>query len=294
MGREATCQLRWGNESASCKVLLEARELIVRGEIRHRLPISVLRDVSAEGDQLTFRVGLESVALRLGSELAGTWAKAMAAPPPSLATKLGITGDSKVLLLGEPEGAELEAAIGIANPVNGEQPDLMVALASTTAALDSALHQLDGTPIWIIYPKGRGRELDEASIRAALRAQGYVDTKVVSVSATLTGLRFQKRAVAKISAPVARVDERRLRDLAGIGPSLEADLKSLGVRTVEELAERDGSDLYNALCAQTGTRQDPCVLDTFRCAVAQARDGNLDTAQRNWWWWSRERKAGRI
>jgi hypothetical protein len=44
----------------------------------------------------------------------------------------------------------------------------------------------------------------------------------------------------------------------------------------------------------TGTRQDPCVLDGFRCAVAQARDPHLPAAQRNWWWWSRQRKAGHL
>jgi hypothetical protein len=43
-----------------------------------------------------------------------------------------------------------------------------------------------------------------------------------------------------------------------------------------------------------GARQDPCVLDTFRCAVAQAQDPLLRPEQRNWWWWSRERKAGRL
>ncbi len=89
-------------------------------------------------------------------------------------------------------------------------------------------------------------------------------------------------------------DTRRLRDLAGVGRSIEADLRSLSVQTVAELAARDGDQLYRQLCDQTGTRQDPCVLDTFRCAVAQARDSNLPQEQRNWWWWSRQRKQGSI
>jgi hypothetical protein len=33
------------------------------------------------------------------------------------------------------------------------------------------------------------------------------------------------------------------------------------------------------------------VLDTFCCAVAQARDPGLPAEQRNWWYWSRLRKA---
>lgn len=86
-------------------------------------------------------------------------------------------------------------------------------------------------------------------------------------------------------------DTRRLRDLRGIGIIIEANLKQLGVRTVGELARHNGDSLYQALCELTGTRQDPCVLDTFRCAVAQARNPKLPVEQCNWWWWSRQRKS---
>ncbi len=87
---------------------------------------------------------------------------------------------------------------------------------------------------------------------------------------------------------------RKLRDLSGIGRSLEADLRSLGISSVEELALCDGLVLYQRLSEHTGARQDPCVLDVFRCAVAQAQDPLLPADKRNWWWWSRERKSGRI
>jgi len=87
---------------------------------------------------------------------------------------------------------------------------------------------------------------------------------------------------------------RRLRDLAGVGPAIEADLRSLNVQSVAELAGCDGDELYHRLCDQTGTRQDPCVLDTLRCAVAQARDPRLPQEQCNWWWWSRQRKQANL
>lgn len=89
-------------------------------------------------------------------------------------------------------------------------------------------------------------------------------------------------------------DTRKLRDLAGIGKSIEANLISLGVTSVATLASRDGDKLYKQLCAKTQTRQDPCVLDTFRCAVAQAQNPKLPTDKCNWWWWSRQRKAGKL
>jgi hypothetical protein len=72
-----------------------------------------------------------------------------------------------------------------------------------------------------------------------------------------------------------------------------ADLALLEVHDVGTLARQDAGLLYERLCTKTGTRQDPCVLDVFSCAVAQARDPDLPAAQRRWWWWSRARKASR-
>ena len=72
-----------------------------------------------------------------------------------------------------------------------------------------------------------------------------------------------------------------------------ADFELLGVRDVAALARQDPQALYDRLCRLQGGRQDPCVLDTFHCAVAQARDPGLPAAQRKWWWWSRLRKGER-
>lgn len=72
------------------------------------------------------------------------------------------------------------------------------------------------------------------------------------------------------------------------------DFEKLGIRSVEQLSRADGKKLYGKLCRLTGTRQDPCVLDTFRCAVAQAKDPQLPAEQRQWWYWSRQRKKEQI
>jgi hypothetical protein len=87
--------------------------------------------------------------------------------------------------------------------------------------------------------------------------------------------------------------ERQLKDLAGIGPAMMKDFELLRIASVEQLAKCDAAQLYDDLCLATGTRQDPCVLDTFCCAVAQARNPDLPVEQRNWWYWSRVRKAKR-
>lgn len=70
-----------------------------------------------------------------------------------------------------------------------------------------------------------------------------------------------------------------------------SDFDLLGVRSVSDLARRNPDALYLRLCDLTGVRQDPCVLDVFRCAVAQAKDPNLPADQCNWWWWSQQRLA---
>lgn len=84
---------------------------------------------------------------------------------------------------------------------------------------------------------------------------------------------------------------RQLKDLAGIGPRMLADFQDLGISSVDELRHQNPQHLYERLSALKGVRQDPCVLDTFTCAVAQARDPHLPADQCNWWYWSRVRKG---
>jgi hypothetical protein len=68
------------------------------------------------------------------------------------------------------------------------------------------------------------------------------------------------------------------------------DFQLLGIRTLAQLALEDPDDLYERLCMITGEPQDACVLDLFTAAIAQARNPDLPPAQRQWWYWSRERK----
>ena len=86
-------------------------------------------------------------------------------------------------------------------------------------------------------------------------------------------------------------DARRLAELGSVGPAMLRDFGRLGVRSVAQLARRNPEQLYEELCRRTGRSQDICVLDTFRAAVAQARNPRLPAAQTQWWYWSRLRKA---
>jgi hypothetical protein len=78
-----------------------------------------------------------------------------------------------------------------------------------------------------------------------------------------------------------------LEQLPNIGPSLAADLRLIGIAHPRELAGRDAFVLYQALCAKTGKRQDPCVLDTFMAAT----DFMRGAAPAPWWHYTPQRKA---
>jgi hypothetical protein len=85
--------------------------------------------------------------------------------------------------------------------------------------------------------------------------------------------------------------KRKLGQLVSIGPAMLRDFELLGIHSVAQLARRNPQRMYQDLCRITATRQDPCVLDTFSAAVAQARNPLLPPDQCQWWYWSRKRKS---
>lgn len=83
-----------------------------------------------------------------------------------------------------------------------------------------------------------------------------------------------------------RIDVTMLEDLPNVGPAVAADLARLGIRTPRALVGRDPYALYDELNRVTGTRHDPCLLDTFIAAV-RFMDG---APARPWWKYTAERK----
>jgi hypothetical protein len=198
MGREAICRCDWAGVTAEVKVLLEPDEIIVRGDIRKRIRRTELREVKVQSDRLCFTVGGEPVQLFLGSTAAVSWAKAIATPLPALSRKLGITDKTIVRTIGGIHDANLKSALVEAARISARGADLIVAYVDTPQSLRATLREAkaqlsQGVPIWMVYAKGPGHSLNEASIRSLLRANGMMDTKVASVSDELTALRFSLR-----------------------------------------------------------------------------------------------------
>ena len=91
-----------------------------------------------------------------------------------------------------------------------------------------------------------------------------------------------------VKAPKAAsaADCQRLEQLPNVGPAMAGDLRALGILHPQELAHRDAYALYQALCAHSGKRQDPCVLDTFMAVT----DFMRGAAPAPWWAYTAQRK----
>jgi len=88
-----------------------------------------------------------------------------------------------------------------------------------------------------------------------------------------------------------KADERKFQDLFSVGPAIERDFELMRIRSVARLAKQNPQKMYDKMCKLTGQRQDPCVLDTFEAAVAQAVNPRLPAEKCQWWYWSKIRKA---
>lgn len=198
MGREALCACTWNGKKHQVKVLLEPPELIVRGEFRRRIPLASIENLKAEGDHLLLNCNGDSISLQLGSAMAAKWAEAMLKPAPTLAKKLGISSDVTVQMIGPVDDPAIADALKQGKAVSQNKGDLIVARIDTPADLAGALRKASGqlaagVPVWFIYRKGPGHPLNENLVRTTALATGIVDTKVASVSAEFSALRFVKR-----------------------------------------------------------------------------------------------------
>lgn len=77
-----------------------------------------------------------------------------------------------------------------------------------------------------------------------------------------------------------------LEDIPNVGPAIAADLRLIGIEQPDDLLDRDPYRLYDDLNEVTGTRHDPCVLDTFIAAVHFVQGGPAMP----WWSFTAERK----
>lgn len=85
---------------------------------------------------------------------------------------------------------------------------------------------------------------------------------------------------------VIREKVAHLTDLPNVGPAIAKDLRFVGIASPGDLRGKDPWELYETLCAKSGVRHDPCLLDVF-ISVTDFMNGGEPKV---WWAYTEERK----
>ncbi|MCY1125731.1 hypothetical protein OU426_02590 [Frigidibacter sp. RF13] len=196
MGREAICSIRWQGEAAEGKALLESEEVILRGDIRARIPRAEITRAEVEGEVLRLLAAGGWLELDLGAKAAESWRKAILKGPPSLAEKLGVGPGARAFALAPLTDEAVIAALSGAEAAQAADAAFLIAELLSDAGLAAALAAAEASgapPIWCLYPKGKTAEPSDARVREVFRAAGFVDVKSCAVSDRLTATRYQRR-----------------------------------------------------------------------------------------------------
>lgn len=197
MGREALVDVEINGEASEAKALLESDELILRGGMRRRFLKADITSLAVDGEALRFQCRGEAVCLHLGGDVAESWAKAIALPPPSLRTKLGLGNGATAIVLGDFDDDDaLRDAVSDATTAHRADAAMIIACIKDAGDLASALDTFSTgvpVPVWAVYPKGKGVAFGDAAIRTTMRSHGFRDTKACAVSVRLTATRYNRR-----------------------------------------------------------------------------------------------------
>ncbi|MDO8497348.1 MAG: helix-hairpin-helix domain-containing protein [bacterium] len=79
--------------------------------------------------------------------------------------------------------------------------------------------------------------------------------------------------------------KRGLREIPGVGVSIEKDLQSLGIQNVSDLNDKEPEEMCERLCTQQGVKIDRRMLYVFRCTVYYASHTKHDPELLKWWNW---------
>ncbi len=196
MGMEALCNATWGARTSHGKALLETDYILFRGDFRLKVLFADLQGVHADKGMLILQFKAGPASLHLGAA-AEKWAEKILRPA-SRFQKLGIKPGVRIALAGS------------FDPVfTGEVREYLTSLQSSDLvflALESSV-DLGNLPevvrrlpesaaLWIIYPK-EIPAIRETEVIGGGRAAGLTDIKVVSFSATHTGLKFVRAKAAR-------------------------------------------------------------------------------------------------
>ena len=198
MGREVITELTFQGHRATGKLLLEAQDVIVRGDLRATIPRNTITHFGVDGDDLVISTPNGDLRAFLGAATAAVWAKALAKPAPSLAQKLEVAEGLQTLVIGTLSDAALIKAMGSSaeKTRSADTPVQFLAEIFDMAGWENAIAAIAPYPlaaIWCVTIKGPTAPLPEAYLRQSMRALGYIDTKSCAVLPSMTATRYIKR-----------------------------------------------------------------------------------------------------
>ena len=78
---------------------------------------------------------------------------------------------------------------------------------------------------------------------------------------------------------------KELEQVPGVGKKIAAEMRSIGIRSIEDLKGQHAEKLYKRLCDFKASEVDRCVLYVFRCAVYYASNSKHVQGLLKWWNW---------
>ena len=215
MGAEARCRATINGHPATGNALLEATEVVFRGEgLRAAIALAELTAATASDGLLELRTSRDVLQLELGAK-AAKWLEKIRNPPSRL-EKLGIRAGTRVALVGV-DDADLRAELDARGAVvarTAAGADVVLLQVETPARLARLAGLRDAIPphaaIWVLRVKG-GKGVSEKETMAAGRAAGLVDVKVCAFSDRLTAEKYVIPTAARSPARPAAAGRRSTR-----------------------------------------------------------------------------------
>jgi hypothetical protein len=196
MGLETACRCDLNGMPLEAFAHLDSAALhIVARNVSVSIPLDTVSEVEAKRGRLLLSWPSGSAVLDLGSA-AETWALKIRYPRSRL-DKLGVKPGAAVSLVNLADAAFAQEVRTRTDRVSSgrvrKQSDLIVVAAHAKVDLDEltslrASIVPDGA-IWVVWKKGQ-KALREDDVRAAAKAQGLVDVKVMSFSDELSALKL--------------------------------------------------------------------------------------------------------
>ncbi len=195
MGQEATCQVKSGRRTSTGRAYLEPHALTFSGEFQLKIPLAEVSAVDARRGVLSVTAPAGTVEFELGAA-ADAWALKIRYPRSRL-EKIGVKPGHLVSVLSVDDETFLQelSALDVTVSAGKARPrsDIIIVGVSARTDLDrlAALREtiVPNGAIWTVWPKGQ-KTLREDDVRAAAKAMGLVDVKVMSFSDRLSGLKL--------------------------------------------------------------------------------------------------------